>query len=297
MRDKVDSPASHDLWPVIAVASCGLVWGGFWYPLRWLNQIGVSGAWVSLIFNGVSVLAPLPWVLRRHLWGSGCWGQLVTGLLLGTAFSLYTVSLVLTDVVHAVLLFYLTPLWSTLIGLLLLGERLTASRAAALLLGFGGMLAILGIDHGAPLPRNPGDWIALLSGLLWSVGSLRSFHGKSGGIAMTVFAFSLGGLVSSGAILGCAFATASPLASVGHIGEALPWVVALAITIYVPPNFLVLWAGQRIHPARVGILLTTEVLSGSVTAGLFSGEKFGWAEALGTMMIACAGIMELAGRP
>ena len=29
----------------------------------------------------------------------------------------------MTDVIHAILLFYLTPVWSTLAGWLLLGER------------------------------------------------------------------------------------------------------------------------------------------------------------------------------
>ena len=38
---------------------------------------------------------------------------------------LYTVSIVLTEVVAAILLFYLSPVWATLLGRVLLAETLT----------------------------------------------------------------------------------------------------------------------------------------------------------------------------
>ncbi len=99
------------------------MWGVFWLPLRWFDSEGVGGAWVSLIFNAMALASALPWLLRREAW-RGFVDQLVNGLLLGTAFSLYTVSLVMTDVIHAILLFYLTPVWSTIAGWLIFGERM-----------------------------------------------------------------------------------------------------------------------------------------------------------------------------
>ncbi len=57
-----------------------------------------------------------------------------------------------------------------------------------------------------------------------------------------------------------------------------------------------LWAAQRIDSGRVGILLMTEVLAGAVTAALFSGESFGVMEATGTILILCAGLVEVLGR-
>ena len=65
---------------------------------------------------------------------------------------------------------------------------------------------------------------------------------------------------------------------------------------FVPPNFLVLWAAQRIDSGRVGILLMTEVLVGAATAALFSGEPFGLMELTGTALIVCAGLVEVLGR-
>lgn len=285
-------PAPSHLLPAIAVALCGAMWGVFWVPLHWFASEGVGGAWVSLIFNAMAVLSALPWLMRRSAW-AGFGDQIINGLLLGTAFSLYTVSLVLTDVIHAILLFYLTPVWSTLAGWFFLKERLNASRLLAMALGFAGLAAVLGVKDGIPLPRNAGDGVALLSGMLWAAGTLRSFHRPTLKVALPVFSFAAGGVLSSAAILAVAALSGWALAEPGHLAAMLPWIMLLGLVIFVPPNFLVLWAAQRIDSARVGILLMTEVLFGSISAGLLSGQPFGLGEAIGTALIVSAGLIEV----
>ncbi len=168
------------------------MWGVFWLPMRWFDSEGVGGAWVSVAFNALSLLAALPFLMRRGAL-KGFADQTVNGLLLGSAFSLYTISLVMTDVVHAILLFYLTPVWSTLAAWLVLGERLSARRLISIGLGFGGLAAILGGGDALPVPRNSGDWVALVSGMAWSAGTMRSYHKPSERIALPVFCFSVGG--------------------------------------------------------------------------------------------------------
>ena len=272
-----------------------MMWGVFWMPLHWFASQGMGGAWVSVVFNAVAVLAPLPWLLRSASWRN-FGSQFVTGLMLGSAFSLYTVSLVMTDVIHAILLFYLTPVWSTLAGWLLFGERLSPPRIAAIVLGFTGLGFILGVNEGLPLPRSAGDWVALASGMLWSAGTLRSFARPSDAIALPVFCFSLGGLLSALAILALAALLAADMAAADHVAATLPWIVLLGLVIYVPPSFLVLWAAQRIDPGRVGILLMTEVIVGSISAALFSGQGFSVSEGIGTVAIVVAGLVEVSGR-
>lgn len=279
----------------VAVSLCGAMWGTYWYPLRWFDAQGVGGAWVSLIFNLVAVLATLPLLTRAGSW-RGFGRQAVTGLMLGGAFSLYTISVVMTDVLHALLLFYLTPVWSTVAVWLLFGQRLSLPRLLAMLFGFAGLCLILGVSSGLPLPRNAGDIVALASGMLWAAGTLRSYARPSQGIALPVFAFSLGGLISSVIILCIAGYLSAPVAEAGNLKATLPWIVGLSLIIFLPPNFLVLWAAQRIDSGRVGILLMTEVVVGAITAALFSGEHFGLAELAGTLLIVCAGLVEIFGR-
>ena len=77
---------------------------------------------------------------------------------------------------------------------------------------------------------------------------------------------------------------------------SLPWIILAALIFFVPPNFLILWAAQRLDPGRIGILLTTEVMVGAVSAALLSGEAFGTPEFLGTAFIISAGLVEVLGR-
>lgn len=286
------APPESRFLPAFAVALCGAMWGVFWVPLHWFGSEGVGGAWVSLIFNALAMVTALPWLTQRKAW-SGFSDQAVNGMLLGTAFSLYTVSLVLTDVIHAILLFYLTPVWSTIAGWVLFRDRLTGSRILAMAMGFAGLAAVLGVKDGIPLPRNWGDALALLSGMFWAAGTIRSFHRPTRKIALPVFGFAFGGFVSSAVILAIAAAMALPLAEPGHLVAMLPWIVLLGLVIFVPPNFLVLWAAQRIDSARVGILLMTEVVFGTLSAGLLSGQPFGLAEGIGTALIVSAGLIEV----
>ena len=69
-----------------------------------------------------------------------------------------------------------------------------------------------------------------------------------------------------------------------------------ALVFFVPPNFLVLWAAQRLDPGRVGLLLTTEVLVGALSAGFLSGQPIGLPEIAGTAFIVTAGLVEVLGR-
>lgn len=278
--------------PAIAVALCGAMWGIFWLPLRWFETEGVGGSWIGIIFNVLALLSALPWMLNRRAW-DGFSGQFFNGLLMGSAFSLYTVSLVMTDVIHAIMLFYLTPVWSTIGAWLLFGERMGPGRLLAIVLGFAGLAAILGISDGIPLPRNAGDWIALASGICWSAGTLRSYRNPTHKIALPVFTFALGGLISASVILAVAVAYQSPLAESGNLTGMLPWIVALGLVIFVPPNFLLLWSAQRIDPGRMGILLMTEVLFGAISAALLSGESFTLTDGIGTALIICAGFIEV----
>ena len=290
------STTKPDLLPSFAVFLCGAAWGGFWFPLRLLAQFGVGGAWVSLIFALVAILVPLPWIILKFKSLEQFWVQMFTGLLIGFGFTLYNISFALTDVLHVILLFYLTPIWSTLIAMWFYGERLTWSRGLAIAAGFLGMALILGFKNGIPFPQRLGDWLSLFSGMLWALGTTRSHRRPTSQVALPAFAFAVGCFVTSAAALLIADQMGSSLSHSTNIWPAMPWIVGLALIIFVPPNYVVLWASQRLDSGRIGILLLSEVMVGSITAALYAGEKFGAAEIIGTALIICAGLIEVLGR-
>jgi uncharacterized membrane protein len=165
----------------IALVLGGALWGAIWIPLRALEAAGLGGAWAGLvIYAGAALAMGLGLILsRRPLRGLGL-PLVLSGLATGAAFSLYSSSLAMTEVVRAILLFYLTPVWGTLLGIAFLGERLTTPRLAALVLALIGLVVVLGGD-GFPRPRSAGDWLALASGFSWALGALLVYRAEEAG--------------------------------------------------------------------------------------------------------------------
>jgi len=297
------APAARPaLLPSAGIVLGGMLWGLFWVPVRALGALGLEGAWPSAIIFGCCLLVLLPMLPFRWRHLARHWRPLLLGgLFTGTALAFYSTSLLLTDVARSILLFYLTPVWSTLLGMALLGERLTAVRAAALVLGGAGLLVVLGIGgHRMPWPRNSGDWLALASGLAWAYGSLRLYRMGAVAVPEQIFTFfvgslgvSLAGIALGGAVFGDAVFGGVPSASV--LREAIP-AGLLAVPLVLPMVFLTLWPATLLSPGRVGILLMSEVVVGVASAAAFSGEPFGPREALGTALIVGAGAIEVLGQ-
>jgi drug/metabolite transporter (DMT)-like permease len=288
--------ARHTGAAAIGLAIGGAFWGLYWVPLRWLAGLGMGGAWPgAVIFAGAGViLSPLIWRYRAQI-RANWWALVSCGMLTGAAFSLFSTAILMTDVIRAILLFYLTPVWSTGLGLLFLGERLTVARGSALALGLMGLLIMLGLGAGWPVPRSLGDGLALSSGVVWAVGSLRLYQGGHIAVPLQVIGFVGGGLVVTLATIALGGAAMNPLEGAGALTAAIGPVLILSALIVVPVLFLTVWPATVLPPARVGLILMTEIVAGVVTAALFAGEPFGWREAIGSVVIVSAGLVEVLG--
>lgn len=280
--------------PSLCVAVSGVLWGLFWLPFRALGETGFAGGWASLAFYVGSTLVLVPGAIarRRHLAAAGG-GLLLTGAVTGAAFSLYATALLFTDVVRVLLLFYLTPVWGTLLGRVLLGERITWYRGAALVLGLAGLLVILGFEDGFPMPRNAGDWMALLAGIAWAWGSLRIYMQPDIEVYETTFAFFAGGTLVTAVVVWLPLAANELSPTLSMLGAASPWLALLVAVFGVPPVLLTLWGAAHLTPGRVGILLMGEVAVGIVSAALWAGEPFGMRETLGAVLIVGAAVVEI----
>jgi drug/metabolite transporter (DMT)-like permease len=276
-----------------ACAYSGFVWGLFWIPVRHLDAVGVSGLWAIFYFYAVPFLLSLPvlfWRWRPIMRG-GIWLH-VLGLMPALSLVLYSASVLYTDVVRATLLFYLSPLWSTLLARLFLREPITPLRSLAIVVALLGMLVIFHADKGIPLPERLGDWIALGSGFLWSYASilLRTDKGSQA-VDLVVQNFFWSAVVAT--VLLVVFGpglAASPPISV-YLAQ-LPWLVPTLIVVVMSGVYASMWGTPKLNPGLVGLLFMTEISVGTGTAALWSGEPFGWREVLGILLISSAGIME-----
>ncbi|MEM7173442.1 MAG: DMT family transporter [Pseudomonadota bacterium] len=282
-----------DFLPVLAIILGAAMWGLFWLPVRAIGEAGVSPAWASpLIFAAASMaIAPVALYRLRHF-AAGMKNIFLGGFLAGLAFALYSISFNLTEVVRVQLLFYTTPVWSTILGILLLGEALRLNRVLALLLGFGGLLVVLGADGQFPWPRNWGDWFALASGIAWSFASVQLIKGGTKHIFEKTALFVFCALITSVILALLPFDIADALPTQESVQKALPALIIVAVLI-VPAAFLTIWPTTLLSPARVGILFMFEMVVGISTAAWLTDEPFGLREIAGTILIMGAALVEV----
>ena len=276
--------------PEAVIAVSGALWGLYWIPVRHLEDRGVGVVWMTLGLFLVALAMFVP-VLVRHPPARAVFTprMLVTGLLTGGSFVLYSVSIVLTEVVTAILLFYLSPVWATVLGRLLLGERFTVSRLAALVLGIGGLWVVLGGESGLPLPRNAGDWCALAAGVTWAFGTLRVHQDAAVSPIAHTAALFVGGTVVI-AILSLLPALEAPVPAVTAPAAAI--VLAVAVLSVLSAGGI-LWGARLISPGRAGLLLMMEVITGLASAALLAGEPFGVIQVVGSTLIMAAALAEM----
>ncbi|MFQ5773455.1 MAG: DMT family transporter [Kiloniellaceae bacterium] len=284
------TPTGSQGLPALAVALSAVIWGLWWLPLRWLAERGLPGDWASLAVYSVAtaLLVPFAWPRRRQLRAGGP-ALLLTGALFGVMLVLWNHAVLVGEVVRVVLLFYLAPVWATLLAVTVLRVRVGPWRGASVLLGLAGAAVILGFEHGPPVPRSAGDWLGLGSGVLFALAATLARRTEAvAGFDKTFVSF------AAAALAALALVAAEPPA--GPTGRemlaALPLAAATAVIWMLPATWLVFWGATRLEPGRVSILLLLEVVAASASASLLTDEPFGWREAGGGVLILLAGLVE-----
>jgi drug/metabolite transporter (DMT)-like permease len=277
----------------LACAYAGVVWGVFWIPLRGLDDIGITGAWATVVFYLIPTLLLLPIAFwrRRQILAGGLRLQ-VTGFVAGLCMILYADALIHTEVVRAMLLFYLTPVWSSLLARIWLHEPISGARIFSIILGFCGMLVIFGADVGIPWPQNVGDWMGLAAGVVWAVTAVllrQDKQNKAPEFTMVHFFWGSVAAIVIALLMGSENVAAP---SVETVTSVLPWLLPVLMVVVIPASFAVFWGAPLLSPGIVGILFMTEITVGSVTAALWAGEPFGLREIIGVVLITFAGLTE-----
>jgi drug/metabolite transporter (DMT)-like permease len=94
----------------VGLALSAGAWGIYWLPQRILEEGGLTGGWGTIAQMLIGVLVLLPFSIWRKIKGRSFGFELpLTGLLIGGGFICYALSFLLTDVVRALILFYMTP--------------------------------------------------------------------------------------------------------------------------------------------------------------------------------------------
>ena len=100
-----------------------LIWGLGWIPVRYLNQIGYEGIWGGNALNIATAMALLVYVGLVSGFTKTSLKSSVGAFIVGFGAASFFIAVSFTDVANTVLLFYLSPAWSTIIECLFLGRK------------------------------------------------------------------------------------------------------------------------------------------------------------------------------
>ncbi len=278
--------------PSLAVAFAAVAWGLWWIPVRRLAEGGLHGDWASLAIFGVTAAAMMPFILaRRHRLMSGGFDLLLSGASFGVMMVLWNHAVLIGEIVRVVLLFYLSPVWATLLAAIMLREPIGAWRILAMGLGLSGAAVILGFEGGWPMPRSAGDWLGLLSGALFALSATLARRSRNvSGFDKTCVSYVAAALFA----LVLVWSGGAPTPRGAELIAALPLVLATSAFFILPATLLVFWGATRLDPGRVTILLLFELIAAAIASAVLTQEPFGWREAAGCGLILLAGLAEAA---
>lgn len=283
--------ASVEFRAKLACLYAGAVWGLFWIPLRALEEAGLHGLWITFVYFLVPTICLLPVTLWRwqHVRKGGIKLQ-ITAMLSGGALLLYSTSILYTDVVRAILLFYLTPVWATILARVFLGDAITLTRLVAMALAIIGMLTVFGLGARFPVPQNIGDWLGVGAGVLWAVVMVRLRQdSKHSAIELTVGFFQWSLVFSAVAAI---LLASHHVPSVTQALPVMPILLIFMVVLILPGTYASLWGPKFLSPGLGGLLLMTEIVIGAVSVALLAGEPFGMRELIGVILIAGASMLE-----
>ena len=262
-------------------------WGVLWVPMRHIEAMGLSGLWVVVLFHFLPALAMLPLIVRTAPSSRRDWGRAaVAGALMGAGFALYALGLVVASVTKTVILFYMTPIWSTVIAYFVLRERAGWGRWLAIAAALVGCALVTGIRRDE-LHFDPADLLGLLSGLFWALGSvmIRRYDGLNFA-TVSFLQYLFGGVMA----LLAALYLGDPIPQLNAFLQAISPAFLASVVVFLPSVLLIFRIMQYVSPGLVGILMLSEALVAAVSAAFWLGETLSSTQWIGVSAILTTGV-------
>jgi drug/metabolite transporter (DMT)-like permease len=279
------------LWPSVAVAVSALFWGTAWLPLREIVRTGLPQSWSGVLIFAVPALICLPLALFR--WRAILAGGrplLMVALGVGACNALFAQALTFGEIGMIVLLFYLSPVWATVLERIVLGTPLAKHRILGLVLGLAGMVILQGLGGRLPFPQDLAEWMGLLAGVCWAIG-LVAANVAQGSSIIDKTSLQFFCATAFGFVLMLALDSQASVPAQDAILNGMPWILVTAVWM-IGAMALSLWGAGRMSPARASMLLMLEVIVALVTAHWWAGEPVGLNKVLGGALILSAGIVD-----
>ena len=274
------------LVPVLSLLLGATLWGVIWYPLRVLESLGLSGLWMTTVSYSAALLVGAGFVAHRLAeLARQPWALATLALAVGWCNVSFVLAILDGTVVRVLLLFYLSPLWTVLLGRLFLHERLTLRARLVLVLALGGALFMLWDERiGFPWPRGRSDWLAVSSGITFALSNVMVRHLQAVSVRVKTEVSWLGVLLVAVAWLALSGQLVVPEVPPSAWGGAL----ALGVFGLVIMTLSVQYGVTHMPVHRSAVILLFELVAGALSSHLLTDEVVSPREWLGGGLIVVA---------
>lgn len=282
--------ASSQYIAVYGLLFGALGWGIIWFPYRLMAEAGVSGAASSLYtYSIATIIAGI--CFAKHWRGifelplSIVWLSIIAGW---TNLA-YVLAVIDGEVMRIMLLFYLSPLWTLILAHFWLKEKTPFKGYIAIAVSLLGAFIMLYDPQvsNLPLPKNTAEWLALSSGIGFSLTNVITRQSTHLSIRAKSFAIWIGVFVVSVVFIALSKeAFPSP-----YLLSASDWLVLICIALLlVSVTLLVQYGVTQILATRASVIFLFELVVAAVASYYLAHETMAINEWIGGGLIILAAI-------
>ena len=277
-----------NLYAVYACLVAATLWGLYWIPLRYLENSGISGLWASVLIYSVSFFFIFPrfFKLRADFYASKTL-YILLAIFAGWTNLAFVLALLEGEVVRVMILFYLSPVWATLLAFFILNEKLKKRNIMALVLAVVGVFLISwhpGIEFTKSFDRA--DFYAVTSGVAFAISNIlvRKIGGLSHSVKMCSAWFGVMVLAGCGILL---TQDSFPVVTLNNL--------LLIFVLGFPLMIIMTWTAQyavsNLPIYLSSVLFLFEIIVGAISAVMLANEFITIIQFIGIIIILSAGLI------
>jgi drug/metabolite transporter (DMT)-like permease len=251
--------------------------------MRLLEEAGMPVVWTTFAaYLAAALVASVQlWRSREHWQGPWPLSLWALALAAGLTNLSFLVALIEGEVVRVMLLFYLSPLWSVLLGRWWLGEKISRQSMLMIAVAMSGTFMMLWHPEvGLPWPHGLADWLALFASVMFSVNNVLSR--KLAPVPMPIKTT----VVYWGVVLVASVVLLLQQSAIPTVTPTL-WLMVMVFggLCFISMTVAVLYGLARMPVFRAAILMLFELLVAAASAWLLTDERMTSIEWLGGALI------------
>ncbi|MEQ1766622.1 MAG: DMT family transporter [Methylotenera sp.] len=288
--NQTSKPTTSQYFAVFGLLFGALCWGIIWFPYRIMAEAGVSGAVSSFYTYAIATLIAGIY-FAKHWHGifklpvSIIW----LGLVAGWTNLAYVLAVIDGEVMRVMLLFYLSPLWTLILAHFWLKEKTQLTGYIAIAISLLGAFIMLYDPKlsSLPLPKNTAEWLALSSGVGFSLTNVITRQSKHLSLRAKSFAVWIGVLVVS---LFYVVLVEKTMQAPNFLSFTHWWVMLLIALLLMAATLLVQYGVTRMPATRASVLFLFELVVAAIASYYLAHESMAINEWIGGSLIVAAAI-------